>query len=89
MIYQGHGLGDKAIATLKKTLYLDPTFVLAHYALANLQLQQGEKERGRRSLRNVQRLLAREAKDTLLPEADGMTAGQLLDLVKTAMVDGG
>ncbi|MDP2861975.1 MAG: tetratricopeptide repeat protein [Desulfobacterales bacterium] len=34
--------GEEAKASLKKALYLDPDFVLAHFALANISLRGGK-----------------------------------------------
>ena len=88
MIYQGHGLTNRAIEALKKTLYLDPTFVLAHYSLANLHLQQGNKDLAIKSFRNVQRLLAHKPLNEIVPEGDGLAVGRLLELVETALANG-
>ncbi|MDZ4169870.1 MAG: CheR family methyltransferase [Coriobacteriia bacterium] len=41
IIYQQRGQVDLAIAEFKRTIYIDSDFVLAHFAIANLQRQQG------------------------------------------------
>ncbi len=81
MIYQEHGALDKALEVLKKTIYLDREFVLAHYNLAHLYRQQGNEALARKSLQNVQRLLADMPKEQILAEGDGLVAGRLLELV--------
>jgi len=86
MVYQGHGLPNRATDALKKALYLEPTFVLAHYALANLYLQQGEGTAAAKSFRNARRLLDNQPHDALVPEGDGMVVGRLLQLIDVAMV---
>ncbi len=85
MIYQGNGLHPRAVEALKKALYLDPTFVLAHYSLANLHGQQRDMGLARRSLRNAQRLLVGKPKGDLVPEGDGLVVGRLLELVEMAL----
>lgn len=84
-IYQGHGKIQEAIEALKKTLFLDPNFILAHYTLGRLYLQQGKNDLANRSLRNVQRLLENKPNEELIPEGDGMVAGHLAELVDMAL----
>ncbi len=88
MIYQQFGLLEMAIDILKKTLYLEPTFILAHYNLANIYRQQGDAKLARKSFQNVQRLLKDKPRDELIPEGDGLVAGRLLQLVKMALASG-
>ncbi len=40
IILQEQGVNEEGIISLKRALYLDPEFVLAHFALGNLALQQ-------------------------------------------------
>ena len=71
-----HGLLAEATDTLKQALYLAPQFVLAHFTLANLYRRQGRAE-AEKHLARTRSLLAAYAADAVLPEAEGMTAGQL------------
>jgi chemotaxis protein methyltransferase CheR len=88
MVYQGHGLQEQAIDALKKTLYLDPTFILAHYVLGNLYLQHGDKDLAHRSFQNAQRLLTGKPKEEPVPEGDGLIVGRLQELIEMALGNG-
>jgi chemotaxis protein methyltransferase CheR len=79
------GARDEARQALKRTLYLDADFVLAHLALANLARQQDEARTPPRHLQIAQRLLSTRARDELLPESEGMTAGRLLEIVEAEL----
>jgi len=88
MIHQEQGAFDKASDALKKTIYLDQGFVLAHYSLAHLYRRQGDEASARRALQVVQRLLESKPKDELIPEGDGLVAGQLLMQVQMLLGTG-
>ena len=79
------GARDEARQALKRTLYLDPDFVLAHLALANLARQQNEARIPSRHLQIARRLLSARARDEVLPESEGMTAGRLLEIVEAEL----
>jgi chemotaxis protein methyltransferase CheR len=82
MVYQQQGLLDKALDALKKTVYLDREFVLAHYNLAQIYRRLGDAAAAGRSLQNVQRLLEIKPREQVVPEGDGLIVGRLLELVK-------
>lgn len=86
MIFQEQGATDAAVAALKRTLYLDQTFVLAHFALANLSLQQGRLKEAARYLENASALLAGYGADDMLPGSDGMSARRLGEIIAATMV---
>ncbi|MGB9092803.1 MAG: tetratricopeptide repeat protein [Gallionella sp.] len=66
--------------------YLDPDFVLAHFALGNLHQSQGRYREARRYFGNVLLLLRRNhLPDEILPEADGLTAGRLAEIAKSLL----
>lgn len=72
----------EAIKALKRSLYLDPELVLAHFVLGNLiQQQEGAKKAGRH-FQHALSLLARLPPDEILPEADGLTAGRLMEIIQ-------
>ena len=78
-------LDGEAVAALKRTLYLDPNFVLAHFALGNLAQRQGNAPGAEKSLRNTLALLDRFGPEDILPEAEGLTAGRLREIVHTSL----
>ncbi|MCB9420337.1 MAG: tetratricopeptide repeat protein [Ardenticatenaceae bacterium] len=87
MIYQGQGMVERAIDALKKTLYLAPIFVLAHYTIANLYLQAGDPKLAARHLQNVKRLLTGKPEDEQIPEGDGLVVGRLDELVEMLLAN--
>ena len=79
------GQHDTAIQSLMRALYLNPDYVLAHFALGNLYQSQGRYRQARRHFENVL-LLQRHSPDEALPEADGLTAGRLAEIA-TALLE--
>jgi chemotaxis protein methyltransferase CheR len=76
-------LGDSAEArvALQRALYVDPGFVLAHFALGNLARDDGRADATEKHFANALELLRRCAPDEPLPEADGLTAARLIDII--------
>lgn len=75
------GQSDVAERALRRALYLDPDFALAHFTLGNLCLS-GERQReARRHFGNALTLLRACPADVLLPEADGLSAGRLIEII--------
>ena len=83
-IFQEQGAIDDAVASLKRALYLDHTFVLTHFALGNLTLRQGKKSESDRHFDNALDLLGGYRDDDPVPGGDGMTAGRLAEIIATA-----
>jgi chemotaxis protein methyltransferase CheR len=73
--------GEEAKASLKKALYLDSDFVLAHFALANLSLRLGKIAEARKHLDNTTEILSKCKPDEILPESEGITAGRLSEMI--------
>jgi len=84
-ISQEQGQHDIAIRSLMRALYLDPDFVLAHFSLGNLHQSQGRYREAQRYLGNVLLLLHNHPADETLPEADGLTAGRLVEIVTSLL----
>ncbi|MCX6844857.1 MAG: tetratricopeptide repeat protein [candidate division WOR-3 bacterium] len=75
----------EAIASLRRALYLDPDFVLAHFALGNLALRQGDVRTGRRNFENVLALLTGRREEDILAESEGLTAGRFREIVNATL----
>jgi len=75
--------GDEAKASLKKALYLDRNFVLAHFALANLSRRSGKTADARKHFSNVAEILSGYKPDDIIPESEGITAGRLAEIIGT------
>jgi chemotaxis protein methyltransferase CheR len=76
-------LGEPAEAavSLKRTLYVDHDYVLAHFALGNLNRQEGRVRESQRNFNNALRLLEARDPHEVLPEAEGLTAGRLAEII--------
>ncbi|MBM4055138.1 MAG: chemotaxis protein CheR [Planctomycetes bacterium] len=72
---------DGAIASLKQVLYLDPNFILAHFALGNFTLEQQKPEESFRYYENTLLLLKNYKPEEVLPESEGITAGRLKEII--------
>lgn len=86
MILQEQGVSGESIASLKRALYLDPQFVLAHFALGNAAMQQKKLIEANRHFTNVLSLLAPYDPNDTLPQSDGLVAGRLKEMVESAMM---
>jgi chemotaxis protein methyltransferase CheR len=84
-ILQELGQHEAAIQALMRTLYIDPGFVLAHFALGNLHQSQGRYREAQRHFGNVLPLLRNHPSEAILPEADGLTAGRLAEITATLL----
>lgn len=80
-IQQEQGYNDDAMQSLKRALYLDPDFVLAHFALGNLCRSQGRHREAQRHFEHAQALLRTHPTDEVLPESEGLTAGRLGEII--------
>lgn len=84
MILEELGQPDLARRALQRAIYLEPDFVLAHHALGQLALRQGQAAHAQRHFDNALALLAGLPADAVLPQSDGLTAGHLRALIETA-----
>lgn len=80
-IQQEQGQADDAVQSLTRALYLDPDFVLAHFALGNLRLAQGRRREAQRHFDTALALLHAHPHDEPLPESEGLTAGRLTQII--------
>jgi tetratricopeptide (TPR) repeat protein len=72
---------DDAVLALKRALYLDQHFVLAHLTLGTLELRQGKCKAAAKHFETVLALLSAYRPHEVLPESDGMTAGRLREII--------
>jgi len=86
MILQEQGMPEEAVASLRRTLYLEPDFLLAHVALGTIVRQQrGGKEAGRH-FANALTLLNAHGDNDVLPHSDGMAAGRLREMIRSILL---
>ncbi|MEZ0168334.1 CheR family methyltransferase [Microvirga sp. TS319] len=88
-LYLYHGLVSQALGrhseaeeAFRRCLYLDKSFAMAHYHLGLLLLAHGRSAPGRRALANAARITASLPEGYPIPEGDGLTAGELHNLVR-------
>jgi chemotaxis protein methyltransferase CheR len=80
-ILQELSRSHEAIQALKHALYLNPDFVVAHFTLGNLLLQQTQIEEAGRHFRNALTLLKNYSQEDILEESEGVTAGRLTEII--------
>jgi len=88
MIDQERGHINDAIMWLKRVLYLDPDFVLAHFALGNLAQIRGMAKESAKHLANALVLLDAYQAEDILPQSEGMTAGRLKEIIRSTAFQG-
>lgn len=81
-ILQELGMLQDARSSLRRALYLNPKLVLAHFALGNLTLWEGEPGKARKHFANALTLLSSFAPEETLPGSEGMTAGRLGEIIR-------
>ena len=82
-ILEEKGDFEAASACLKKALYLDQDFILAHIALGNLMLKKQKTAQADKHLKNAISLLKAYPEEGVVPESEGMTAGRLMDIINS------
>jgi len=82
IILEELGERDEAVAALKRTLYIEQDFVLAHFALGNMNRQAGKKKEAARNFGNALRVLERREPGEVLGDAEGLTAGRLAEIIR-------
>lgn len=80
-IFQEQGEIPKALASLKQAIYLDHAFVMAHFALGTLSLQEGKPVEAGRHMENALALLKTFPADDPVPCAEGMTVARLAEII--------
>lgn len=81
VVLQELGDREQAQRSLQRAIYLQPGFVLAHFALGNLARISGKTGEADKHLANALDLLGRGSPEDSLPESDGLTAGRLKEII--------
>jgi chemotaxis protein methyltransferase CheR len=79
---------EEAGVSLKRTLYLDQNFVLAHFALGNIAMRQGKAPAAKKHFENVLTLLEANRPEDILAESEGLTAGRFREITMAAIETG-
>jgi chemotaxis protein methyltransferase CheR len=83
IILEQQGEVAAAATSLKNVLFIDHDYLLAYFALGNLSRQAGDQSGSERNFANALQLLERRDPHEVLPEAEGMTAGHLAQIIRT------
>jgi len=83
LIFQEQGEIEEAISSLNRSIYLDPDYVLAHYTLGNIILRNGNFKKAEKHFDNALSILNRYKEEDILPDSDGVSAGRLIEIIKT------
>lgn len=83
VILEESGQTQEAILALRRTLYLDPSFVLAHFALGGLAARVNDARARSRHRLAALALLQNYRDDEVVPESEGIIAGQLAEMIAT------
>ncbi len=83
-IFVEQDMEQEAVAALKKVLYLDYNFVLAYFTLGNINRRRGKLKESTKNFDNAVSLLSRMQTEEILPESDGITAGRLMEIIKSS-----
>jgi chemotaxis protein methyltransferase CheR len=84
-ILQEMDRSSEAIDSLKKAIYIDPEYVMGHFALGNLFNHQGNSRNANRHFKNVLDLLDKCTNDEILPESEGLSVKYIREIILANM----
>jgi chemotaxis protein methyltransferase CheR len=82
-ILQEMGSDGAAAASLQRALYINQEFAIAHFALGHLLQRQGKKKEAGKHLEKAHSLLKMYEHGDIPPEAEGLSAGRLIEMITT------
>jgi chemotaxis protein methyltransferase CheR len=71
----------EAIKSLKQAIYIDPEYVMGHFALGNLFIRQGNSKNSKMHFKNTLDLLNGCADEDILPESDGLSVKHIREII--------
>ncbi len=80
-ISQAAGDINTAVRLLRRALYLDPEFIMAHFTLGLLLLQNQETREAIKSMNNALALLETKDPDEILAHAEGISVKRLMETI--------
>lgn len=87
LILDMEGALVRALVEYQKVLWLDPSFVMAHYLSAKAHGSLAESAKKLRSLRNTMRVLEQSADQAVIPFSGGLTRGVFLEIVRRELAE--
>ena len=82
-ILEEQGAMEAAAASLRRAMYLDQDFVIAHFALGSLSMRQRKLKQADKHFENAISLLKTYPEEAIIPESEGITAGRLLEIIQS------
>jgi chemotaxis protein methyltransferase CheR len=82
-ILQEIGRASEAATSLKRAIYIDQDFVLAHFALGHLMHQREKYREAEKCFENACSLLESYGDGEMPPESEGISAGRLMEVIRT------
>ena len=83
MVLQEQGNFELAQSSLQRAVYLQPDFVPAHFSLGNLAHARSKADEADKHFANALRLLKNYQPEDIVPESEGLTAGRLIEFIKS------
>lgn len=87
-IQQELGENGSALISLRQAIFLEPEYVLAHFALGNILQQSGSQQQAKRCFQRVIDLLESVNQSSEIQDSDGLMAGQL-KTITISILEGG
>jgi len=87
-IRQEEGATDAAVGELRRALYADPSYIPAHFTLANIRRQQGSLAEAEIHYRNALALLRKHNPDEIIGGVGGMSAARLERIISSITGNG-
>lgn len=84
-ILQEQGFFEEASLALRRAIYANPEFVLAHFALGSLAMRQRRPKISQKCFENALDLLRKYQQEDVLPSAHDLTAGRLSDWARRGL----
>jgi chemotaxis protein methyltransferase CheR len=81
-VYEHKGQLDEALATYRRTVYINRDFVLGTVGMASVWRQLGRSNEAQRAYRNLLKQLATFPAHAAVPGAEGATVGELIQFVQ-------
>jgi chemotaxis protein methyltransferase CheR len=81
LVLEEQGEFEDAALSLKRSIYVEPKFVLGHFALGNLALRHRSLGDPGKHFENALLLLAQFAPEESVPESEGLSVGELRRIV--------
>ena len=83
LILEGLGKLEQSLESIRRCLYIDPEFLLGHATMISLFRQLSQTKRALKVIQNLEKQIANQSLDDLVPEGDGMTISLLKEFISS------